>query len=499
MTLRNTTYPLSGQYDYTEDYAREPSPDTVKKLYDWEHLWHQEGTESFNDVRSPQFQRRQEEKAAMGWYNRPPAETDQAAAQDGPDPVPYARDVNNLRNLDSAQKLAEGLHFASLEDRREFADLAATEFLAATLHPPNPLSRRRASGGGNYANNPEEADRSDQILALREVIAELFNHHDHKGEYGLGRESPREQEQARGYLAIAEALTTLNHYGQGERYPEFDNPERRAKLAGLLAQAQERQAAGLDYGAEERREFAPDQFAKDFLVNHPHNALVGGGEHKPEQADWQELKAAFQEETFYSAANYREAAQELAAAFMTAHYAAAEPPKPSQENAIAYLEQNLIRYLTAPAADEKAEAETYANLAAAKALAELWPEEPFADLHEQYDFLQSIGEESPELTAHALLLLQAERYSSDLEKLGLTPADGMRLEQNGPEERRIRLNYPTGAEGIRYYEEDSLRRYHPDAVRDLEKALQRRYAPAAAALAAGDSENFAAEMASSRY
>ena len=486
MTLRNA-YPLSGQYDYTEDYAVEPSRDTVKKLTDWEHEWHREGAESFDNPNSPQFQRRQEQKAAMGWHNGD-AETGQ----------PWARDVNNLRNLDSAQKLAEGLTFGSLTDRREFADLAATEFLAATLHLPNPLARR-GGGGENYANNPEEPERQENILALKEVITELLNHHDHKGEYSLARESPGQAEQAAGYLAIAEALTTLNHFGQAGRYPEFDNPERRQRLNEILAGARERQAAGLNYGAAERAEFDPDQFAKDFLVNHSHNALVGAGGHPPGQEDWRELKAAFQEQTFYSAANYKEAAQELAAAFMTAHYANTAPLKPAQENACAYLEQTLIRYLTAPAEDEKAEDETYRNLAAAKALAEVWPEKAFADLHEQYDFLQRIGEESPELTAHALLLLQAERYASDLEKLGLTPADGMRLEADGPESWRIRLNYPAGAEGIRYYQEDTLNRYHPDAVRDLEKALQRRYAPAAAALEAGDSEAFAAEMASSRY
>ena len=454
--------------DYPElevnDHANEPDPELLAraqgKARRWKENSYYEGQDLYYGQGTPtQRQRREEEIAAIRWQ------------QDGAEVPEHSGDRKRLSWLNNHHKLAEKIDFESLEERRLFAEAAADHFVERLLHPSDKKKEIL----------PEQAAR---VADFREVIVEVLNHHDHQGDYALKLDSPHQRNQAAGYMSIAEAYGVLSALTDNPQ-AQWQDPAKPERVLALLDAYTARRLQGLDYGAETRQEFHLEDFAKDFLADHPYNALVGPAEYRPNAEDWQELRTAFQEQTFYSAAHYQEAVNDLATAIMGQDYGPESPrAETPKEHALQYLHQCMTNYLTSGPDQEQY---AYSALETAKALAELWPAAGLPETEDQYDFLQRIGEESPELMAHGLALLQTQSYFGDLSWMGRPHAHCLRLEQDPEAGWQVKIHYPSEAEG-----EESFRKLRgKPRLYEIERSLQRGFDRCLQALENQDPEAFA--------
>ena len=359
-----------------------------------------------------------------------------AQTQDGFDPRehfnlqdPTERTVqlyNIQESLITAKILADGMEFASPEQRQEFAGLAAQRVLDA-LHPPKDLS----------PNGWENLEHADHLAIVGAAIADRLSVYDTAGRREMDRQTAfavqflsagTDPEQADGYFSSYARLQSHRREGPLDTSPEF-TPERYQHEA--LTQFQQSllnnaflslldhfphtaACPGMDYQSQEE-------------LTARGAGLAGAGE--VHQALWRELKLVFDNQDFPSKGAAQEAAAEIAAEILQGSFHPQDPESAARPER-RHLEKSLAEWLSAERPEFLSQGrENFQMLQDAMAFAESQarPGRP-APL----DFPQlNAAREHAGLGAAAqgVLLLTQENFQSSLETLAL--AD-LKREQNDP-------------------------------------------------------------------
>ena len=393
---------------------REPLSPRMEQLFnDWKASWQEAALEKTDLNDDPNDRRHTREMKAL-----------LDLKGDWPDP----EDLAALIMLKTAQKQTEELNFQSRDERREFAALAAAEFLGMVTGSAIPHRNPEEFPGGNN----QEARFASDFEGMTKVIAGVMDHHDAKGEFDLNLDTERGTADAVKFTAVAEAVIALNHYD----HPTY--ADRQAGMKALIGQVEADQETNLAEFHTAQQEFRMAQFVLTFQDATDPARIP--------QAEWQQLKETFNDQEFAGRESYRQAAADLVKDLLGENYG--QGTDPALNPTPHYLQRSLNDWLTADGENAEQRLE---NLMAAFKLTQLaqyhWNQNE--GVGDRYSSLQYINEVDQTAGAHAVLLHTALRFQDTLKAAGLDPAGDITLvKDNNSQEYLPTLHFNGNGAGI---------------------------------------------------